>query len=160
MGAGVGIPFIRCGTAVLGDGVIRRGVVCQVGGVVVVSVSGVGVRQWVRNNSIRSQQNLNVFGLSDSGGNRGDGGGVGLGLVSGLWWALCCGNWQVGCGGIFFDVDKKLNIFVSFGQNRIVLGAMGRWSGDGGGVGGYIGGGRVVRRVSFAAIGGVGHGQS
>ena len=73
-------------------GVIRRGVLCQVVGVlviVIVNVSGVGVRRhWVRNNSIGSQRKLNVFVLSVSGGNRGDGGGGGVGLVSGLGCAL------------------------------------------------------------------------
>ena len=69
-------------------------------------------------------------------------------------------------GGIdsFFDdgfvgVDKKMNILVSFGRNRIVLGAMDHWGGDGGGVGGYIGFGRFRRGSLVVTIGGIGHGQ-
>ena len=52
-----------------------------------------------------------------------------------------------------------MNILVSFGRNRIVLGAMGHWGGDGGGVDGHIGFGRFRRGFLVVTIGGIGNGQ-
>ena len=52
--------------------------------------------------------------------------------------------------------NGKLDIFVSFRENRIVFGAVARWDGGGEGVGVYIDI-RRVRKFSFATIRCVGH---